>query len=309
MLDDRGARVVVDRERGAARATRRQDDEDAPAPAKRILLDLFESLRDDLFIIVVGALFALVRAMGVTVQSGQTGLLFTCGRARKEIPPGFRPLIPFLQQVKKMPTRSRTLDLPAQRVATFQGLVYHVDANVVYRIIDIRKALIQIDVLETGMRQMLGLGVQEVLRRAPQEAMHTSEHLDRDLAANLAERLEPWGVEVERAGFTSIAPSPKTLRLTQLGEVVNERRAMYERLRAAGIERRRALGLVGPRRMPRPKTLVMRRRAGQRRRMARLRRLLMRRGWMPVQIKQAELSLRSRITAGGKLKVAPTVKE
>ena len=73
------------------------------------------------------------------------------GRARRELEPGFHLLIPFLQRARRMPTRSRTLDLPAQRVATHQGLVYHVDANLVYRVTDVRKAMIQVDQIEKGM--------------------------------------------------------------------------------------------------------------------------------------------------------------
>ncbi len=282
-----------------------QDDEspdDKSGGWKSVLAGVYDQIKDDLFLVVLATVAALVRAMGVQIQSGTTGLLFSFGRARRELQPGFHLLIPFVQRARRMPTRSRTLDLPSQRVATVQGFVYHVDANLVYRIVDVRKAMIEIDHIEKGMLQMLGLGVQEVVRTASQEDISHSETLNRALASNLAQRLAPWGVEVERAGFPSITPSPQSLRITQLPRVTSERRETLSRLSAAGVHRRRSLGLVGTRSMPRPRTRALRAFAEHRRRLQRIRAMLKQRGWNAVQIKQAQISLLSRVSTRGRVR-------
>ncbi len=204
---------------------------------------IVETIEENAYLVFV-LVYSVVRATGVTVQSGTTGLLFSFGRARKVVPPGFRMLIPFLQVVRTVPSRQRTMDLPSQRVTTFDGLVYLVDANLVYRIVDIRKALIEIDDLLRGMRQVLVLSVQEVLRASERASFRTSEDLDRRLTEAMARRLVAWGVEVEHAGFTSITPSPKTLRLTQLSQRVGERRRNLERLERAVPPVPRPMGLA-----------------------------------------------------------------
>jgi regulator of protease activity HflC (stomatin/prohibitin superfamily) len=205
---------------------------------------LLQFAKENAYVVFL-AIYALVRACGTTVRSGTTGLLFSFGRARKIIPPGFRPLIPFLQIVRTLPTRSRTLDLPAQRVATREGLVYHVDANLVYRIVDVRRALVEVDHLEEGMTQMLSLSVQEVLRGLRREQLRRSKSLDEQLGARMQQRLEPWGVVVEQAGFPSITPSPKTVRLTQLDRLAREREQLVLRARRAGAPAELALPLIG----------------------------------------------------------------
>jgi regulator of protease activity HflC (stomatin/prohibitin superfamily) len=286
----------------------RQDDAEEPeeepksGPVARLFWELVDSLKDDFFIIFAGAIAALVRAMGVTVESGQTGLRFSFGRAGRELGPGFYPLIPFLQVVRKVPTRSRTLDLPAQRVATFEGLVYHVDANLVYRVTDVRKALIEIDNLEQGMAQMLGLGVQEVLRAADRSKIANIDSLNQALVDNLATRLAPWGVTIERAGFPSITPSPKTLRITQLDQVVGERMRMLDSLEQLGLERMRALTLMGTRVRAVSHTHHIRRQERLERRRRRLIKALMQRGWMKVQIHRAGQNLKARMSTRGTLK-------
>jgi hypothetical protein len=217
--------------------------------------DYFEEIRYAAILITI----AIVRAAGKTVVSGHTGLKFSFGRATREVAPGFHPLIPFLQVIRTLPTRDRTLDLPQQRVTTRDGLVYDVDANIVFRVVDVRRALIEIDDLDKGMIQMLGLGVQEVLRARERSSMYVSDDLDAALGATMTRRLEPWGVDVQRAGFTSIKPSPRTLRVTQLTSRVGERERMLALLEQRGVPRNQSLALLGASSMPRNRTRKLRR--------------------------------------------------
>ena len=236
---------------------------------------LWDNYYEELRYVAIFTAFALVRAAGKTVQTGQTGLKFSFGRATKLCEPGFYPLVPFLQVVRVVATRDRTLDLPQQRVTTFDGLVYDVDANLVFRVVEVRKALIEIDDLDRGMYQVLGLGVQAVLRGRERASMHVSDELDRELAARLTERLAAWGVEVQRAGFTSIRPTERTLRVTQLASVTGERGRMLAALESQGLARRAALGLLGPHQgVPARRTKRLQRLARARRRVRAAQKLL-----------------------------------
>jgi len=282
----------------------------------------FPSISPDVLYYIGAAVLAVVRASGVTVKSGNTGLIYTMGRIDRGFPrwlrpalplirrlpfmagcprqvlePGFHPMIPFLQQARRVPTRSRTLDLPAQRVATPLGHVFVADANIVYRVVDIRKALIQVDDLVRGMTQMLTLGVQEVLRAASLDQLRSGVGLDEALRTNLEAKLQPWGVTVERAGFPTITPSPMTLRITQLGHQTGERRRQLEALRdptesETVMRGHAALGTVGTRRFFRTKARAHRREATARREHLRLRASLERRGWTGAAIEGALRRLR-----------------
>ncbi|MEM8710823.1 MAG: SPFH domain-containing protein [Planctomycetota bacterium] len=284
-------------------------------------MDIF-SLSYDALYIIIGVISTIVRASGVTIESGYTGLLYTLGEIDRPPPlpfrpfafalrqagvlkkdrssvlePGFHPLIPFLQRVRKVPTRQRTMDLPAQRVATFEGYVFHADANIVYRIVDVRRALIRVDDLIEGMNQMLTLGVQEVLREASVRELQSGLGLDEKLAANLADKVEPWGVTVERAGFPTITPSPRTLRITQARQNAMERERRMHQLMdpellssAAGgraLSLPSALGAVGTRRVFRTKARARRHEAVRHRRQLRVRAQLERKSWTGAAIDRA----------------------
>lgn len=268
---------------------RRQGEQREGRAWRDLLWGLLDRFKEDLAFVVVASIAAFLRAMGVTVESGWTGLQFTLGRAKRELEPGFHFLVPFAQTARRVPTRSRTMDLPAQRVTTRDGLVYLVDANVVYRVTDVRKALIEVDDLERGMLQVLGLAVQSTVRAASGAECNAPGALDARFVAAMEERLARWGVSIESAGFPSIRPSPRTLRITQLAETVAERKKQMAALEPLVGDRAAALALVGTRRMPRPRSRAIQRFVRAHRRVLRLHRRLQARGWSGADIKEAEL--------------------
>lgn len=199
---------------------------------------LIEEIFSNVYL-VAAAVYGFFRALGVTVRSGSTGQRFTLGRADKRLDPGFHWLIPFVQRAKVVPTRSRTLDLEGQRIATRDGLVVVVSSNLVWRIVDVTKSLVEVDHLVQAMRDWLAVAAARVLSSTTRADLGGeggdggdggSRELDRRLEETLGELLAPWGVSVERAGFPTIAPSPRTALILQTRERVRTRLAAHDTL-------------------------------------------------------------------------------
>jgi hypothetical protein len=179
------------------------------------------------------------------VQTGHKGVLFVFGRVRKELEPGFHFLLPVVITARTIPVRSVTLDLPRQRITTADGLVYDVRANIVYRVADPKLALTQIDNLRHGIEVLLALIVQDLLRGQTRAAVLNFKDLDAEFSARAEAALGRWGVTLEQAGFQSIAPTHKTLRLTQLAALGAERARVLHDLIAQGVSVNAALALLG----------------------------------------------------------------
>lgn len=177
---------------------------------------------------------AIIRSFGTVVQSGQAAVLFSWGRARKVLEPGFHPLIPIVQTVRKVPVRSVTLDLPRQRLANGDGLVYDVDTSIVFRVEDPIKALTRVDSLMRGLANVVPLVVHELLREQTGAQLTDRQALDAELTERCKARLAAWGLTVEQAGFSSIAPTRRTIRLSQLRARVAERRRLMRQLEGSG---------------------------------------------------------------------------
>src|SRR5262249_51796467 len=75
--------------------------------------------------------------------------------------------------------------------------------------------------------------------------------LDHELTARAREALARWGLAVEQAGMSSIAPTRPTLRLTQLPCRVAERARLFVERQARGAEEGLAAAPVAPGRAPR----------------------------------------------------------
>jgi regulator of protease activity HflC (stomatin/prohibitin superfamily) len=221
---------------------------------------VWEDHRRDLIYALLVAAWGVVRLAGKTVVSGSTGLKFSFGRATRVCEPGFYPLIPIFQTIEVVPTRSRTLDLPRQRLTTADELVFSVDANLVYRVVDVRKALVEVDEFERAMPELLALGVHEVLGGRRGSELRLSAELDAELARAMARRLEPWGIAVERAGFASFSPDERTLRVTQLTARTRARERALALLAAGGLSRGLALALLGTTARPVSRTRALVRR-------------------------------------------------
>jgi regulator of protease activity HflC (stomatin/prohibitin superfamily) len=187
----------------------------------------------------------IARTFGTTIQTGWKGVLFSFGRVRKELEPGFHPLIPFVQRVRKIPTRSITMHLPMQRITTADGLVYDVQVNLVYRIVDPSKAMVQIDNIRQGCETVLPVIIQDLLGAQSRGQLQERKALDAELTVRAEAKLQRWGATVEQAGFMNIAPTSKTLRLTQLGLLARERERMWRRYRDAGLSPDLAVALLG----------------------------------------------------------------
>jgi uncharacterized protein (TIGR03000 family) len=185
---------------------------------------------------VVVAILAFLRMFGTTVQTGWAGVLFSWGRARKVLEPGFHPLIPIVQQVRQTPIRSVTLELPKQRVATGDGLVYDVHTTIVYHIEDPIQALVSIDDVKQGIKTIVPLLVHDLLREQTRETLSRREALDHELTERAKPALLRWGVAVETAGMSTIAPTRPTVKLSQLSARVGERAKLLREQIGDGLD-------------------------------------------------------------------------
>jgi hypothetical protein len=203
---------------------------------------------------VGAALYGLARSFGVQIQSGQRGVLFRWGKVVKELEPGFHWLVPLVHAAKKTPVRSITIVLADQKVMTADGLVYHVGVNFVYRVENATRALTLVDHVDAGCRAAVPIIVTDVIRVREQAQLVDRESLDHELFERVNGWIARWGLVLEQAGFTTIAPNKSVLAITQLRSLATERaRALY-----AFIDRELdpefALVMIGSVRRPMAKT-------------------------------------------------------
>ncbi|MEO0651238.1 MAG: SPFH domain-containing protein [Planctomycetota bacterium] len=180
----------------------------------------------------------------VVVYDGQHALKFTLGRAKGVVGPGIHWKWPIIQRFQTEDTKHTTLDLEPQVIQLADDLVFEVDAKVLYQIVDLRKAIIEVDELVTGLQNRVVLAIQRILSAQDRESVRDTDAM----IAAIREELEPvehqWGVKLLQLGFSNLSPSPATLEITQLDLLARERQTLFGELIDSGLPADAAVALV-----------------------------------------------------------------
>jgi regulator of protease activity HflC (stomatin/prohibitin superfamily) len=171
--------------------------------------------------------FRAVTGIFVAVYDGQHALKFHLGRALSVVGPGVRFKIPVIQRFQLEPTKDTTLDLEPQVIQLSDELVFEVGAKVVYQIVDLRKAVIEVDDLVEGLKNRLVIIVQNVVKAQDRHTIRDMARMVDEVKRALRPVEQQWGFEVHEFGFSTFSPTPEALEITQLGMLANEKLALY----------------------------------------------------------------------------------
>jgi regulator of protease activity HflC (stomatin/prohibitin superfamily) len=193
---------------------------------------------------VILELLQAITGVFVVVYDGQHGLRFTLGRAKEVVGPGVHWKWPIFQAFRIEETKHTTLDLQPQVIQLEDDLVYEIDCKVVYQIVNLHKALINVDDLVTGLQNRVVMAVQRVIRAKERATIRDTVALAEEIRAELRPVEDQWGVRILQFGFSNISPSPATLEITQLDLLAREKLGLYRMLREEGLSEESAVALI-----------------------------------------------------------------
>src|SRR3989338_2931484 len=100
--------------------------------------------------IVVGILILIIRQ----VNQYEGGVMFTMGRFVGVKGPGWRIVIPIFQQMRKVDTRVKAVDVPEQKAITKDNISVGVNAVIYYKVADAAKVILEVEDFIYAMRQL-----------------------------------------------------------------------------------------------------------------------------------------------------------
>ena len=139
----------------------------------------------------------------------ERGVIFTLGKVSLEHGvkgPGIIPLIPGIQKMVRVSLRTVTMDVPAQDVITKDNVTVKVNAVVYFRVIDPKKAIVEVEdfyyatslISQTTLRSVLGQNMFDDL-------LSNREAINAELQKVIDQQTEPWGVKVTTVASTGPA--------------------------------------------------------------------------------------------------------
>ncbi|MBP2132726.1 regulator of protease activity HflC (stomatin/prohibitin superfamily) [Methanomicrobium sp. W14] len=198
--------------------------------------------------IILVLAIVLIFAKGVVIiQPYEQALQIRLGQYIGRLNPGFRWVIPFITEIKKIDLRTQVMDVPRQEVITKDNSPTNVDAIVYVKIIDPEKSYFEVSnyrmatvaLAQTSLRGIIGdMELDEIL--------YNREVINNKLRDILDRETDQWGVKVERVEIKEVDPVGAVKQaMTEQTAAERERRAAI--LRADGEKRSAILTAEGKR--------------------------------------------------------------
>jgi len=180
-------------------------------------------------VIVVLVFFALI-VVGSSVRvlrEYERGVIFRLGRLIAQKGPGLILLIPMIDRIVKVDLRTVTLNIPPQEVITRDNVPASVNAVAYFRVIDPRKAIVEVENYLLATSQISQTALRSVLGKAEfDQLLSERERLNEELQGIIDESTEPWGVKVTAVEIKDVEiPEQMQRAIARQAEAERERRA------------------------------------------------------------------------------------
>ncbi len=196
-----------------------------------------------LLIILILILFYIISRMIRIVPETERLVVLALGRYAGTRGPGIVLIVPIIEQARKVDIRERFLDIPSQTAITKDNAPIAIDFLVYYRVIDPKRAVLQVDnvvsaavnIATTTLRAVIGdISLDDVLAKR--------EQINDTLRVKLDEITERWGLKITTVEIREIQP-PRDVQeaMNRQMSAERERRAMVTK---ASGEREAAIAVA-----------------------------------------------------------------
>jgi len=179
------------------------------------------------FVMVAVLIFLLANSIRILAEY-ERGVVFRLGRLRpREAGPGIILLIPIADRIVKVSLRTVVHNVPPQDVITKDNVSVKVNAVVYYRVIDARKAVVEVEYYPNATSQLAQTMLRSVLgQHELDELLAQRERLNATLQQELDRDTEPWGIKVSKVEVKDVDLPPDMQRaMAKQAEAEREKRA------------------------------------------------------------------------------------
>jgi regulator of protease activity HflC (stomatin/prohibitin superfamily) len=179
-----------------------------------------------IIIVVIVGLFLLFSVFKI-LPEWERAVILRLGSSMGIRGPGVIILIPFVERMIRIDTRTITLDVQPQDVITRDNVTLKVSAVIYFRVVDPESAVIKVEdyyfatsqLAQTTLRSVLGQYVMDDL-------LQNRDKINHSLQAVLDKATEPWGVKISVVEVKHIdLPKEMQRAMAKEAEAERERRA------------------------------------------------------------------------------------
>ena len=176
------------------------------------------------FLFLVFLLFQAIRIL----PEYERGVVFRLGRLRpNDYGPGLFLLIPIVDRMIRISLRTIVHDVPSQDVITRDNVSIKVNAVVYFRVMNPRKAVVEVENYHYATSQLAQTTLRSVLGQVElDELLAAREKINDQLQSLLDAATDPWGIKVSAVEVKHVdLPSEMQRAMAKQAEAEREKRA------------------------------------------------------------------------------------
>jgi regulator of protease activity HflC (stomatin/prohibitin superfamily) len=157
----------------------------------------------------------------------ERAVVFLLGKFYRIKGPGLILIIPGIQNMIRVSLRTVVMDVPPQDIITKDNVTVRVNAVVYFRVIDPRKAIIEVEDFLFATSQLSQTSLRSILGQSSlDDLLSNRDSINSQLQAVIDEQTEPWGVKVSNVEVKNVdLPQEMQRALAKQAEAERERRA------------------------------------------------------------------------------------
>ena len=185
-------------------------------------------------ITIIIILLCMLPGCIIQINEYERGVLFSRGRFKKVLKPGWHIKVPIFQSYKKVDIRTKADDVPSQEAITKDNVSVKINAVLYYKIFDASKAILEVEnyyyatgqLAQTTMRNAVGSVTLD-------ELLGEREKISGEICKVIDELTDPWGIKVENVELKDISlPEEMQRVIAKVAEAEREKAAVITK--AAG---------------------------------------------------------------------------
>ena len=177
-------------------------------------------------IVVVLVLLALASAARI-VKQYEEGVLFRLGRVLGTRDPGFRLIIPIVDNLRRVSLRIVTMPIQSQGIITRDNVSVDVSAVAYFRVVDAVKSVVAIENVDSAIDQIAQTTLRKVVgQHTLDETLSETDRINLDIRSILDKTTTDWGIEVTLVELKDIQlPDSMKRAMARQAEAEREKRA------------------------------------------------------------------------------------
>ncbi|MFA6048676.1 MAG: SPFH domain-containing protein [Candidatus Micrarchaeia archaeon] len=180
----------------------------------------------ELSIIFFGLLF-LIPLSYRQLYEYERGIVFTLGRYSRQMDPGPNFIIPFIEEVRKVDMRLKTLDIPKQEVMTRDNIPIMVNAVIYFRVEKPLDVLLKIEDYIFAVSQYTQTALRDVVGDSELDKVLTERENVADAIKKIVDsETSTWGVDISSIKIQEMEiPADMKRALAKQAEAERDKRA------------------------------------------------------------------------------------